>query len=128
MTIILFEPRKKTRQKNRAISFNSQQVEKSESALLRFLFVPIAFIVLRTPGTVNRLYNIAHSNETPNDITLYLQAIGDPAQGVVNALFFYFTSERIKHNYLLCFGDWWRCIKSFRLDGTETDLPQSAGR
>lgn len=73
----------------------------------KFLIIPIAFILLRLPGSVNTVLVYTLSNYTPNNVLRYLMAIGDSAPGIVNALIFgVFTGGFVKchiaiHQFLI---------------------------
>jgi len=73
-----------------------------EARTRKFIFIPIVFVLLRVWGTVNRGYQMLAGTEEGLSGFNQLQALGDPAQGFVNALFFGILTQPVRRSWRGC--------------------------
>lgn len=75
----------------------------------KLIGIPVCFVVLRFPGSFNRVHTMITGLEPAATMT-YLQAAMDPLQGLVNAVFFGWMTGRVRQAYAELFARCWRCV------------------
>ena len=70
-----------------------------EARTRKFLFIPCVFVLLRIWGTANRSYQMIAGTEEGLAGLNQLQALGDPAQGFVNAVFFGLLTQPVRESW-----------------------------
>jgi len=69
----------------------------------KLLFIPVAFILLRIPGTVRTVMSFAGSDDNQLWLRIF-HAIGDTGQGWVNGLLFGVLTKKVRSSYLSACG------------------------
>jgi Slime mold cyclic AMP receptor len=68
----------------------------------RLIFVPIALVLLRLPGSIHRLYHFFTSDQNHSWLAA-MQAGGDPGQGIADAILFGYMNPSIWNRFVALF-------------------------
>uniref|UniRef100_A0A7S2WUS0 G-protein coupled receptors family 2 profile 2 domain-containing protein n=1 Tax=Rhizochromulina marina TaxID=1034831 RepID=A0A7S2WUS0_9STRA len=92
----------------RSLSSNSATVKirRALSGAPRLLLIPLGYMLLHAPGSLNRCADLFNCPSCTNNFTVVLQAACDPSQGTLNALFFGILDSTLRRELGEKLGPW----------------------